>query len=87
LVYDKMDVLNNKAYYLFMLEKYDKAEDVANKAILEYEDAPELYHTRAEIFEAMEKYDLAFIDISRSIAFSDSESKQELLAKIMRNMK
>ncbi len=87
LVYDKMAVLNNKAYYLFMLEKYDEALDVASKAILEYDDAPELYHTRAEIYEAMEKYDLAFSDLSKSIAFSDSESKQALLAGIIKKIK
>jgi tetratricopeptide (TPR) repeat protein len=82
LVYDKMAVLNNKGYYLFLLEKYDEALDVVNKAILEYDDAAELYHTRAEIFEAMGKYDLAFNDISKSIAFSDSKNKQDLLKTI-----
>jgi tetratricopeptide (TPR) repeat protein len=82
LIYDKMAVLNNKAYYLYMLSRLDEALDVANKAILEYEDAPELYHTRAEIFEAQEKYDLALNDISKSIAFADSKSKQDLLKTI-----
>jgi tetratricopeptide (TPR) repeat protein len=86
LVYDKMAVLNNKAYYLFLLERYEEALDVANNAILEYDDAPELYHTRAEIYDAMEKYDLALMDITKSIEFSDSESKQELLNAILQKL-
>jgi len=86
LVYDKMAVLNNKAYYLLLLKKYDDALDVANKAILEYDDAPELYHTRAEIYDALEKFDLALNDISKSIDYSDSETKQELLKKITKKM-
>jgi hypothetical protein len=86
LIYDKMAVLNNKSYYLFLLERFEEALFVATNAILEFDDAPELYHTRAEIYETLGKYDLALSDINKSIAFSDSESKQEfrngLISKI-----
>lgn len=87
LVYDKMAVLNNKAYYLFLLERWEEASEVATNAILEFDDAPELYHTRAEIYEVLGKYDFALKDIDKSIAFTDSESKQELRNEIIEKMK
>ena len=87
LVYDKMAVLNNKAYYLFLLERWEGALEVATNAILEFDDAPELYHTRAEIYEALGKFDLALIDINKSIAFSDSESKKEFRNEIIEKMR
>jgi tetratricopeptide (TPR) repeat protein len=83
LVYDKMAVLNNKAYYLFLLERYEEALDVANKAILEYDDAAELYHTRAEIYEALGTYNKALIDIEKSMEWEFSEAKEELRNRIL----
>jgi tetratricopeptide (TPR) repeat protein len=87
LIYDKMAVLNNKAYYLLLLKVYDEALDVINKAILEFDDAPEIYHTRAEIYFAIEKYNNALVDINKSIELAYDDSKEQLRIEILKKIK
>jgi tetratricopeptide (TPR) repeat protein len=86
LIYDKMAVLNNKAYYLLLLKVYDEALDVINEAILEFDDAPEMYHTRAEIYLAIEKYNNALVDINKSIELAYEDSKEELKSEILKKI-
>jgi hypothetical protein len=86
LIYDKMAVLNNKAYYLLLLKLYGEALDVINNAILEFDDAAELYHTRAEIYHAIKNYNNALVDINKSIELAYEDSKEELKSEILKKI-
>jgi len=83
LFYDKVTMINNRAFYNCQLGNFEEALTDANEAIMEDPDDALPYYTKSEILVAMNKFEQALDSISRSIEIEDSEDKREYRKMIL----
>jgi len=84
--YDRVTMINNRAFYNYKLGNLDVALADAEKAIAENPNDDLPYHTKAEILMAMKSYPSALQAINKAISIYDSEDKQEFKKLILAKM-
>lgn len=77
LIYDKANLINNRAFYLFCLDRCEEALTDINKALALQPDSGLFHHTKAEILDRMGKFKEALTSIDKAIELENSPDKQE----------
>jgi tetratricopeptide (TPR) repeat protein len=87
LIIDEASIMNNKAYYLFVLGRMDDALDAADKALAKYPKKALIHHTKAEILNCKGLYGEALDSINKSIELEPGDDKMDLKKKIMEQIR
>ncbi|OJJ14457.1 hypothetical protein BKI52_42505 [marine bacterium AO1-C] len=86
LVIDRPTIQNNKAFAFFRLNRLNEALHCIDKLLANYEDFALGHHTRAEILDALVRYEEAIESMDQAIALENTPDKvafrESLLKKI-----
>ncbi|MCE3259038.1 MAG: hypothetical protein K0S12_679 [Bacteroidetes bacterium] len=87
LIYDRLNMINNRAFYNCQIGKYEEALRDCAKASLEDPDYGVIYHTKAEILFEMKRYPEALEAINEAIVKEDSPDKHSFKNQILKKLK
>jgi tetratricopeptide (TPR) repeat protein len=83
LIIDVPGILNNKAYYLFRLNRLQEALESINLALKENEQYAIAYYTKAEILDEMGQFHEAVACMDEAIDLDDSPDKHRFRKSIL----
>ncbi|MCE3226970.1 MAG: Anaphase-promoting complex, cyclosome, subunit 3 [Bacteroidetes bacterium] len=83
LIYDRLNMINNRAFYNCQLGNYEEGLKDCTKAISEDADYGVIYHTQAEIYFALKHYRKALDSINLAIEREDTADKHEFKKNIL----
>jgi tetratricopeptide (TPR) repeat protein len=87
LTYDRLNMINNRAFYNCQIGKYEEGLRDCAKASEEDPDYGVIYHTKAEILFEMKKYGEALEAINDAIRKEDSPDKHSFKDQILNKLK
>jgi tetratricopeptide (TPR) repeat protein len=83
LIYDRINMINNRAFYNCQLENYTEALADIDLAISEDPENGLLYHTKSEIFAEMGIFSKALEFIDKAILLEDTKDKHDFRRTIL----